>query len=160
MSAMPEIPDYQTLMLPLLRIAADGETTIAKAAKRLAYQFALTPEQRTRRVRGGRYPMIHHRAHWAQRTMAKAGLVELAQRGVFRATERGRRLFAQDPERIDLRMPAAPAAGTSTSRFTKVAEEYVRAIRKPTALVDGARLARQSNKHGVGVGGRSLQCDR
>ncbi len=121
MSAMTEIPDYQTLMLPLLRIAADGETTVAKAAKRLAYQFALTREQRARTVRGSRYPMIHHRAHWAQRTMAKAGLVELAQRGVFRATERGHRLLAANPDRIDLHALATGAPRIDAAADTEAA---------------------------------------
>ena len=129
---MTEIPDYQTLMLPLLRIAADGETTVAKAAKRLAYQFALTREQRARTVRGSRYPMIHHRAHWAQRTMAKAGLVELAQRGVFRATERGHRLLAANPDRIDLHAlatgaPRIDAATATPSRSRSRATSTSRA---------------------------------
>jgi restriction system protein len=39
----------------------------------------------------------------------------------------------------------------TTSRFTRGAEEYVRGIRKPIALVDGARLAGLMIEHGVGV---------
>jgi restriction system protein len=39
----------------------------------------------------------------------------------------------------------------TTSRFTRAAQDYVRAIHKPIALVDGSRLARLMIEHGVGV---------
>jgi restriction system protein len=117
----PDLPDYQTLMLPLLRIAAHGETTIPRAVKRLAAELGLTREQRARKPAGARYAIIHHRAHWAQRSMAKAGLVELPQRGVFRATERGRALLAQNPARIELRMLAAQAARSDDAAAAEAA---------------------------------------
>lgn len=39
---MPSIPDYQTLLLPVVRLAADGETTIPRALQRLVVEFQLT----------------------------------------------------------------------------------------------------------------------
>jgi restriction system protein len=94
MTITPDIPDYRQLMLPLLRIAVAAETTVPQAAKQMAYQFALTREQRAQTVRGGRYPLIHHRVHQAERMLADARLTERPQRGVFRATARGRKVLA------------------------------------------------------------------
>ncbi|GJE62804.1 hypothetical protein MPOCJGCO_4940 [Methylobacterium trifolii] len=42
---LPEIPDYQTLMLPVLRLAAEGETTIPKAVECIGAEFGLSPDQ-------------------------------------------------------------------------------------------------------------------
>lgn len=100
---MPAIPDYQTLMLPVLRLAAEGETTIPRAVERLAVEFQLTPEQLTERIPSGRIQLINNRAHWAKTYMVKAGLIEQIRRGVFQATDRGRELLATNPERIDNR---------------------------------------------------------
>ena len=86
MTITPDIPDYRQLMLPLLRIAAAAETTVPQAAKQMAYQFALTREQRAQTVRGGRYPLIHHRVHQAERMLADARLTERPRQNVFRAT--------------------------------------------------------------------------
>ncbi|MDR9777389.1 winged helix-turn-helix domain-containing protein [Rhizobium hidalgonense] len=40
------IPDYQTLMLPVLRLAAAGETRAADIAERIADDLGLTQEER------------------------------------------------------------------------------------------------------------------
>jgi hypothetical protein len=37
-------PDYQTLMLPVLRLAADGETRVADVAERIANDLGLTDD--------------------------------------------------------------------------------------------------------------------
>lgn len=48
------IPDYQTLMLPLLRLASDGEDhRFRDAVEALADEFSLTPEDRTELLPSG-----------------------------------------------------------------------------------------------------------
>ena len=44
-SIMP-IPDYQALMLPVLRLAAKGEQRVADVADRVANEFGLGEEER------------------------------------------------------------------------------------------------------------------
>jgi restriction system protein len=102
MNATPDLPDYQTLMLPLLRIAAERETSLRLAVDRLADEFALTPAQRAGAVPSRRFPVLRHRAHWARTHMLRAGLLERRPRGAFRATARGRALLADMPDRHDL----------------------------------------------------------
>lgn len=98
---MSSIPDYQTLMLPVLRLCAEVETTIPQAVQRLAVEFKLTPEQLAERIPSGQTQLVNNRAHWAKTYMVKAGLIEQVGRGVFQATERGRQLLMTKPERID-----------------------------------------------------------
>ena len=96
------IPDYQTLMLPVLRLAADGETRVPIAADRIATEFGLTEEEREEFLPSQRQRRLHNRIHWAKFYMSKAGLVETPSRGRFVANEAGRALLATNPPRIDL----------------------------------------------------------
>lgn len=96
------IPDYQTLMLPVLRIAAEGETRVADVAERIADDLGLTPEERDELLPSGRQRLLHNRIHWAKFYMSKAGLIASPARGRFLATEKAKALLAKAPERIDV----------------------------------------------------------
>lgn len=97
------IPDYQTVMLPLLRLAAGGEIRVPDATERLADEFGLTAAEREQLLPSGRQRVFHNRAHWAKFYMGKAGLIATPRRGVFTATDEGRKLLTQKPERIDVK---------------------------------------------------------
>ncbi|GAA2864877.1 restriction system protein [Aminobacter niigataensis] len=96
------IPDYQTLMLPVLRLAAKGETRVADVAERIADELGLKPEERDQLLPSGRQRLLHNRIHWAKFYMSKAGLIASPARGRFFATDKGRALLATAPERIDV----------------------------------------------------------
>ncbi|MCB9833053.1 MAG: restriction endonuclease [Planctomycetes bacterium] len=97
------IPDYQTCMLPLLELAADGQLhPIKDATAVLANRFGLTEEEREERLPSGQMTVIRSRVGWAKSYLCKAGLLELPMRGRFRITERGRQVFAERPERINV----------------------------------------------------------
>ncbi|WP_318866859.1 winged helix-turn-helix domain-containing protein [Sinorhizobium meliloti] len=55
------VPDYQTLMLPVLRFAADGETRVADAAERIADDLGLTQAERDELLPSGRQRLLHNR---------------------------------------------------------------------------------------------------
>lgn len=95
------IPNYQALMLPLLKEAAEGEATVPQIADKVAEHFQLSPEERGRLRPGGRQTVLHNRLHWAKLYLSKAGLLERPSRGRFRVTEAGRTLLAQQPTHID-----------------------------------------------------------
>ena len=40
------IPDYQTLMLPVLRLAGEGELAVSEAVVRLSDEFSLVADER------------------------------------------------------------------------------------------------------------------
>lgn len=96
------IPDYQSLMLPVLRLAAVGETRVADVAERIADDLGMTVEERDMLLPSGRQRVLHNRIHWAKFYMSKAGLITSPARGRFVATDRGKVLLATAPERIDV----------------------------------------------------------
>jgi len=92
------IPDYQTLMLPVLRLAADGEQRVAAVADRIADELHMTLQERETLLPSGRQRVLNNRIHWAKFFMSKAGLISSPGRGRFLATEEGRKLLASGPE--------------------------------------------------------------
>ena len=79
------IPDYQTLMLPLLRFAADGkEHPISEAITALSDEFGLSEEERSQTLPSGLQVVIANRIGWARTYIAKAGLLESPRRGYFK----------------------------------------------------------------------------
>ena len=88
------IPDYQTLMRPVLACAAAGETKIGDAVEQLADKMGLTPDERAQLLPSGKQTMFANRVHWAKTYLVKAGLVEGTRRGCYRITPRGQAALA------------------------------------------------------------------
>lgn len=98
------IPDYQTLMLPLLRYASDGnEHTTREAVEVLAAEFQLTPAERNELLPSGQQAVFNNRVGWAISYLKKAGLLESPRRGALRITARGKQILSENPERIDVK---------------------------------------------------------
>ncbi|MBN8845741.1 MAG: restriction endonuclease [Sphingomonadales bacterium] len=96
------IPDYQTLMLPVLAVAAEGEIRVPLAAGKIADALGLTEEEREEILPSGKQRVLHNRIHWAKFYMMKAGLISFPKRGVFVATDAGTALLAKQPTIIDV----------------------------------------------------------
>jgi len=100
-SSMP-VPDYQTIMLPLLGLAGDGkEHTLAEALDLLATTFGLSDRERSELLPSGSQAKFDNRVGWARTFLKKAGLLESTGRGRFRITERGLGILKSTPARID-----------------------------------------------------------
>lgn len=98
------IPDFQTIMLPLLKQLGDGEEhTNQETADVLAREFDLTDEERSQLLPSGSQTVFTNRVAWAKAHFKRAGLIEPTRRGVYRITDRGRDLLHQNPQRIDLK---------------------------------------------------------
>ena len=98
------IPDFQTIMLPLLQLSSDGKVHyIHDAVNRLAEEFALTEEERTKLLPSGQQPIFYNRVGWSRTYLKKAGLLEDPKRGYFQITDRGREILEDNPSRIDMK---------------------------------------------------------
>ena len=96
------VPDYQSLMLPVLKALADGtERPISEVRERVAAAERLTPDDLREMLASGQ-PMFTNRVSWAVIYMERASLVERVRRAIYRLTEEGKRLLAQAPARVDL----------------------------------------------------------
>ncbi len=97
------VPDFQSMMLPLLRLAADGrEHTLSEAIETLAQQFALTETDRKELLPSGRQSRYANRMGWAATYLRKTKLLESTARGRFRITQRGLDELSSGVTRIDL----------------------------------------------------------
>lgn len=96
------IPDYQSLMLPVLRLAANGqEYKYRDVVERLAADFGLSDEERNTLLPSGNQAVFDNRVGWAKTYLKQAKLLDSSKRGYFRITERGRQLLAENPADID-----------------------------------------------------------
>lgn len=97
------LPDYQSLMLPVLRAASNCEVRIGDVVEILADDLNLTPDDRHRLLPSGKQSLFANRVHWAKTYLNKAGLIEITRRGYFKITDRGVNVLKTDPDRIDNR---------------------------------------------------------
>lgn len=96
------IPDYQTLMRPVLVCASNGEVRIRDVVKKLADEFNLTEEERTALLPSGTQKTFSNRVNWAKSYLKQAGLVEITKRGYFKITKRGLDVLKDHIGRIDV----------------------------------------------------------
>ena len=96
------VPDYQTCMLPLMRLAQDGrERRASEAVDILAVEFSLTEEERRELLPSGGMSRFDNRVGWARTYLQKAGLLAASGRARFRITERGLLVLRGNPPVIN-----------------------------------------------------------
>jgi len=100
------VPDYQSLMLPLLRFAGEkkDETSTGEAVDVLAREFDLTDEDLKEMLPSGIQSTFVNRVGWASTYMKKAGLLESTRRGYYRITSRGQELLKKQPKVINVKL--------------------------------------------------------
>jgi restriction system protein len=96
------VPDYQSLMLPVLKRFEKGEARIGDVIEELSNTLALTDEDRAEMVPSGKQTTFANRVHWAKTYLKQAGLLETTRRAHFRITPRGQEVLSQNPSRIDI----------------------------------------------------------
>ena len=90
----------------------------------MASQFQLTPEELAERLPSGKQTTFTNRVAWAKAHLKGARLVDSPRRGVYRLTDRGRAVLAENPASIGTaylsRFPEYIAfrSGSSTSAPT------------------------------------------
>ena len=91
------IPDYQSLMLPILKLADQGEFSVPMAAVEIAKSHGLSAAEAEEMLPSGKQRLLHNRIHWAKFYLTKAGLLESPKRGRFTVTEMGKQLLNKPP---------------------------------------------------------------
>jgi restriction system protein len=118
------VPDYQSLMLPVLRAVADGkEHRVSDVRAVVAQEIGLTDEDRDLKIPSGA-PVFDSRVHWAATYLAQAGLLRRPRRGAVELTERGQGILSERPSLID---------NVLLSRFPEFLEFKMRARDRQTA---------------------------
>lgn len=96
------IPDYQTIMLPLLKALADQRgRSVQELTADLVVVFHLTEQEQAQLLPSGKQAIFRNRVGWANTYLNKAGLVASPKRGRVKIPEVGRDFLAERPTRID-----------------------------------------------------------
>ena len=96
------IPDYQTLMLPLLKLVADKqEHKYRDLIENLATEFQVTEDERKELLASGNQAIFDNRVGWAKTYLKKSGLLDSPKRATFVITELGLQTLKKNPNRID-----------------------------------------------------------
>jgi restriction system protein len=92
------MPDFQTFMLPLLELLADGQPRPMSGLRDLlAERLGVSQAERQALLPSGRSRVFDHRVAWARTDLGQAGAVETTSRGIVRITDRGREILADMP---------------------------------------------------------------
>lgn len=129
------IPDYESIMLPLLKLSADGkEHTNREGIEHLARIFSLTDDEKKELLPSGKQPRFENKYFWAKFYLKKAlALGPQGRSKVFTITERGRELLKNSPERIDNKILLQFSEFAS---FLKKGETDTVHSSEPTGLAD------------------------
>jgi len=91
------IPDYQTLMLPLLKFICDGQIHNTKdAVAYLSRAFNLTEEELDEWLPSKKQKIFHNRVYWAKAQLKMSGAIENISKGLFKITDNGRFILTKE----------------------------------------------------------------
>ena len=100
------VPDYQSVMLPLLKFADErkAEVSTDDAVEALATRLGLTDDDLKELLPSGVQRTFVNRVGWAATYMKKARLLEPTRRGYYRITTRGQELLQKNPAAINVKL--------------------------------------------------------
>ena len=94
------VPDFETLMRPVLSAGKNVEVAISDVVKTISDEFDLTEDERNEILPSGKQTRIANRVHWAKSYLKQAGLVKNTRRGYYKITEQGKTALSSN-EHID-----------------------------------------------------------
>ena len=98
------IPDYQSIMLPLLEFISDGkEYKMRNVTDELALKFAVSEAEQKELLPSGVAPVFYNRTAWAKTYLKKAGLIESPKQGIVIISKRGLDVLKQKPNLINVK---------------------------------------------------------
>lgn len=98
------IPDYQSIMLPLLESISDGkEYKMRNVTDELAIKFGVTEEEQKELLPSGAAPVFYNRTAWAKTYLKKAGLIDSPKQGIVIISKRGLEVLKKKPNTINVK---------------------------------------------------------
>lgn len=166
------IPDYQTIMLPLLKIMSDKKThRLRELIEILAIHFHLNDDERKELLPSGAQAIFDNRVGWAKFYLEKANLLKTEKRGSYYITELGLNTIYIQAKRWENSVPvreirdfagalmskkARKGIFITTSSFPQSAFDFVESIEHKIILIDGKRLTSLMFEFNVGLSTQSI----
>jgi len=123
------IPKFKDILVPLLKLAENGEEVcLQEAVEKLATHFNLTEEEKNQRINlTDRQTIFYNRVGWAKSDLKLSFLAEYTRRGCFKITDAGLNILKSNPKRID-RAFLARNGGINSSNENEESENIADAI--------------------------------
>ncbi len=96
------IPDYETLMLPVLELIGNDAKNVSDCLPGIKARFHITEEEADQLIPSGRVTLLANRTHWARTYLSKAGLLTSPKRNQHMITQLGKQVLAEGHGRIDI----------------------------------------------------------
>lgn len=133
------IPDFQQIMLPILKIVQDGqEHHIQEVIEDTAKMFQLTEEERSHRLPSGYQTTFDNRVGWARTYLKKAGLLKSPSRGMLQITDRGKEVLARNPKKIDTKFLEQFPEYLEFKNYRKEKEPVIAAELTPEEILESS----------------------
>ena len=88
------IPDFQTIMLPLLKLLEDSKPkSLNEVMDSLTKHFQLNPQELKIKVPSGQMGLFRNRVGWSRSYLKKAGLIFYPERGTYQITDFGKNFW-------------------------------------------------------------------
>lgn len=148
------IPDFQTILLPLLNFAADQkEHSNREAVEMLANYFDLSDADRKELLPSGRQARFDNRVAWARTHLGKAGILESSRRGHFKLTSRGIEVLAEKPQALSIRFlrrypEYAEFQPMSNNKIAEITQKIQHSVEAETPI-EAIEIAYQTVRKGL-----------
>jgi restriction system protein len=98
------VPDFQTIMLPMLKIAGDGKQhSTQDFFNTLGREFDLSEAELSELLPSGKQTRFYNRIVWAKTYLTKSGLLQGTKRPDCEITQRGQQVLQNNPPKIDMK---------------------------------------------------------
>lgn len=99
-----KIPDFQTLMLPMLELLGNGEEkNLNEVVENLASKYQLNQEELKIKVPSGQMGLFRNRVGWTRSYLKKAGLIKYPKRGTYQITNLGKEFLSTSPTELRIK---------------------------------------------------------
>lgn len=145
------VPDFQSLFLPLLKLAADGkEHSIQEARQVIAKQMNLTADDLKDLLPSGTQRKFDNRIAWAKSYFIQAKVLEPPKRGYFLITQRGIDLLKQGHARIDIKI---------LNQYPEFVEFHTAKASKDTTTETGGEITTETPEEALEKAHQSIRHD-
>ena len=95
------IPDYQTLMRPVLVSVKEKSKNTNEVVIDLIKHFNISEDETRQKQSSGRDTVLRNRTQWSFKYLFEAKLLDRPERGKYKITERGLKVLEENKDRVD-----------------------------------------------------------
>lgn len=136
------IPDFQTLMLPLLELLKDGKPVkLSEMVEIMSDKYNLTEEERNEWLPSKVQKTMYNRVAWAKQYLKNSELIESPEKGLFKITQMGVAVLKEKPQKIDLRfLKNLDNGNVNQSTYNiEIDDNHIEENKTPEELIENAQ---------------------